>query len=67
MATQIKNSFDRESLLKVGKGALIAATGAAALYILDWAGTIEIGPLTPLIAAVVPILVNAVREWMKGE
>ena len=54
-------------LLKVGKGALIAASGAAALYVLDAVGKIDVGVFTPLIAAIVPILVNAVREWIKGE
>lgn len=66
METQIKYSFDKTTLLKIGKGALIAATGAIALYLLDAAGKIEVGTFTPIIGAIVPILVNAVKEWMKG-
>lgn len=65
---QVKNSFDRETLIKVGRGALIAGTGAVALYLFDWIGTIDVGTTwTPLIGAVVPFLINAVKEWMKGQ
>ena len=64
---QIKNSFDKESLIKIGKGALIAGTGAVALYFLDWVSTLEVGTWTPIISMVVPILVNTVKEFMKGK
>lgn len=66
--SQIKNQFDPETLKKIGRGALIAATGAAGLYILGWIGTIDFGSaITPIIAALIPIIINAIREWMKGE
>ena len=65
---QKKYSFDRESLIKIGKGAMIAGTGAAALYILDAAGTIDFGSsITPIIAVLIPIAVNAIKEYMAGE
>jgi len=65
--SQVKNSFDNATLLKIGKGAIIAATGAAALYILSWVSTIDFGSTwTPLIAMLVPIFVNAIKEWKKG-
>lgn len=64
---QIKNSFDRETLKKIGRGALIAGTGAAALYTLNAFGTIEAGGLTPLVGFLVPFLSNFVREYLKGE
>lgn len=65
---QIKNSFDKETLAKIGRGALIAGTGAVALYILGALGTIDFGSaITPIVAALIPILVNIVREWLKGE
>jgi hypothetical protein len=55
------------TLKKIGKGALIAATGTAALYILDAVGTIDFGSVaTPLVAALVPIFVNIIKEWMAG-
>ena len=65
--SQIKNSFDQATLTKVGKGALIAASGAGALYILSWITTLDFGSTwTPLIAMLVPIFVNAIKEWKKG-
>ena len=65
---QVKKQFDQETLVKIGKGALIAATGAAALYILSALGTIDFGSaITPIVAVIIPVLVNAVKEWTKGE
>ena len=65
--TQTKNSFDLETMKKIGRGALIAGTGAAALFILNSMGSIEAGGLTPLIGFLVPFLSNLVREYTKGE
>ena len=65
---QIKNSFDKETLIKIGKGALIAGTGAVGLYILVAIEVIDFGQtITPVVAALIPILVNIIKEWMKGE
>jgi len=65
---QIKNSFDKETLIKISKGALIAASGAAGLYILAIIGALEIDNpvLTSFFAWFIPVAVNAIREWMKG-
>lgn len=66
--TQIKNSFDQETIYKILKGACIAACGTFALYILKWMGTLDYGnQLTPIIAAVIPIIVNAINEYLKGD
>jgi len=64
--TQIKGQFGKVELIKVGKGALIAASGAAALYLLGWAGTLDVGIMTPIVALLVPTLVNTIKEWLKG-
>lgn len=66
---QIANSFDKATLVKIGKGALIAGTGAAALFILDAVGSIEFtNPnITTLVAFSVPFLVNMVKEYMRGK
>jgi hypothetical protein len=65
---QIANSFDKETLLKIGKGALIAVSGAAAIALLDFIGALEISNpvLASFVAWGVPVAVNAVREWLKG-
>lgn len=61
-------SFDKETLVKIGKGALIAGTGAMALYILNAIGAINFGSTaTPIIAMLIPVLVNIVKEYIKGE
>ena len=67
MEEQLKNQFDKATLLKIAKGALIAGTGTIALYLLDWATTLDLGTFTPLLAAIVPIIVNGIKEFMKGE
>ena len=66
---QTKNTFDQETLIKIGKGALIAATAAAALYILEAIGAIDVGnPIAvSFIAWIVPVATNAIKEWKKGE
>lgn len=65
--TQIKNSFDPETIAKIMKGAAISGIGATALFILNAVGTIEAGDWTPVIAFLVPFLTNLIREYVKGE
>jgi len=65
--TQVKNQFDINTLVKIGKGAAIAGTATVALYLLDWIGTLDLDAFTPLIAAIIPIAVNAIKEFKKGE
>ena len=65
---QTKHSFDKVTLLKIAKGALIAGSGAAGLYILGAMKALDFGSLlTPIIAAIIPILVNALKEWVQGQ
>lgn len=66
---QIRNSFDGETIKKIGRGMLIAFTGAGAIGLLQFIGAIETNSpiLIPLIALIVPMAVNAIREYMKGE
>ena len=65
---QIKYSFDEETIKKVLKGAMIAGTSAAALFILSVIGTLEIDNilLASFIAWFVPTMTNTVKEWAKG-
>jgi len=66
---QVGFSFDQETLKKIGKGALISATGAGALFILNYVGSIQINDpnLASLVAFFVPFMVNVIKEWIKGE
>ena len=67
--SQIKNTFDQATLIKIGKGAIISAIGAGVLYLLSAVGALDIGnpTLTSFIAWLVPMATNAIKEYMKGE
>ncbi len=62
-----KYSLDKENLIKIAKGALIAGAGAAALYLLSILGALEVGnPITAsFVAWLVPVATNAIREFLK--
>lgn len=63
---QIKNSWDYETMQKVGRGALIAGGSAGAIYILQWATTADFGIYTPMAVAIAGIIINAIKEYMSG-
>ena len=63
----LKGFFTKENFINVLKGAGIAATGTFALYILNWTTTLDLGVYTPLVAGIVPILVNAIKEWLRKD
>ncbi len=65
--TQKKNRLDKSTINKILKGALIAGGGAASIYILQAVSTLEFGQLTALVTALAAILINAIREYNKGE
>ena len=80
MPKQKSRQFDVVTLQKIGKGALIAATGAAAIALLQFLGSADLQEvctqksmwfcdqfLLPFVAWSVPFGINLVREWMKGE
>jgi len=62
-------SFDRETVVKIGRGALIAVSGAAAIALLEYLGTVEMSNpmLVSVVAWVVPVAVNTIKEWMRGK
>ena len=63
---QKRFSFDEETMKKIGKGALIASVGALLTYIFQTLSNMDFGVYTPIIVAIMSILVNLVREWQKG-
>ena len=67
--TQVKNSFDYQTIQKIGRGMLIAGTGAAALFGINAIANLQIDNvvLAGFITWAVPVAFNTVREWMKGE
>jgi len=63
---QKRFSFDKETLIKIGTGALIASVGALLTYLLQALSNMDYGVYTPIIVAVMSILVNMLKEWQKG-
>lgn len=64
---QKRYQLDKESLIKTGKGALIAGGGVALMYILQWLSSADYGQWTPLITGLLAVIINSFREWRKGE
>ena len=64
---QKKNSFDKVTLQKIAKGAFIAMGGALCVYLLETIPNTDFGTFTPIVVGMASILINAVREYLKGE
>lgn len=60
-------SFDKITLIKIGKGCLIAMGGALCVYLLDVIPNVDFGVATPLMVGISSIVINTVKEWLKGE
>jgi len=79
MSNQKKFSFDKTTLVKIGKGALIAGGGAGAIAVLQFIGSADLAQICteqsawvcskiilPFVAFIVPVAINAVKEYIKG-
>lgn len=68
---QIKNSFDKESLKKIGKSALLLVGGFVAgdggVSLLQWVSGAELGVYRVPAVLVSTFVINAIREYMKGK
>lgn len=55
----------KEDLIKVARGAALAALSAISLYIADYMQTIELGEgwYTPIIVALIPVFANLLRKF----
>jgi hypothetical protein len=54
--------FSKVDWMKVGKGALMAASGAALTYLSSWASGQDFGALAPVIGAVLSVAVNLLHK-----
>lgn len=57
--------FTKENLIKIAKGACIAAGGAILTYLAEQLPNIDFGVYTPVVVSLMSILINAAREWLK--
>ena len=53
-----------EDLTKVGKGCLIAGSGAILTYLAATILNVEFGEYTPIAVAIFSILANMARKWL---
>ena len=54
-----KYTLDKKDLKKIGKGAIIAASGAILTYLLEVIPSVDFGASTAVIVALISILINA--------
>ncbi len=64
---QKKHSFDKDTIIKILKGAGIAGGGVASVYILQGLAVMDFAEYSAVVAGVCAILINAIREFLKGE
>jgi len=60
-------SFDKVTMSKIAKGALIAISGALLTYMAQYVATTDFGAYTPIVVALASILINAGKEYTKGK
>lgn len=60
-------SFDKETVIKIFKGAAIAASGAVLTYLAQYVSSADFGVYTPVVVAVSSIIINAGKEFIKGK
>jgi len=59
-----KYNVKKDDLIKIGKGTLIAAIGAALTYLTEIIPSVNLGEYTPVVVAGFSILTNLIRKWM---
>jgi len=62
-----KYSLNKEDLSKVGKGFLLASTGAIVDLGAKALLSVDFGSFTPLIYTLVPVVVNVFRKLLSGK
>lgn len=67
MKPQKKNSLDKTTLIKILKGAMISGGAVAIIYMLTAVSSLDFGTYTGLVVGVCAVIINAVKEFRKGE
>jgi hypothetical protein len=62
-----KYSLNREDLIKIGKGAAIAVSGAVLTYALSEINNIDFGQYTAIVVSVFSILINGALKFIEGQ
>ena len=59
-------TLNKDDLIKVGKGSLIAGAGALLVYLIQGIAGLSFGLWTPAVTALGGILANIVRKYLKA-
>jgi hypothetical protein len=59
----MKTLLVKDTWISIGKGAGLAAAGAAATYLIAYMSGLDWGPWAPAAAAVLSVAANAVRKF----
>lgn len=62
-----KYSLNKQDALKIGKGAVIAISGALLTYALQLITEVNFGKYTVVVVPVLSILINAGLKFIKGQ
>lgn len=62
-----KYTLNKQDLLKIGKGAVIALSGAGLTYALSKVNQIDFGQYTLVIVPILTILINAGLKFVQGQ
>lgn len=63
---QTRNKFDKDSLIKILKGACIAGGAVILLYLLEGLIQLDFGSYTALVVGILSVLINSIKEYRKG-
>ncbi|MHA1482293.1 MAG: hypothetical protein ACTSQA_02505 [Candidatus Heimdallarchaeaceae archaeon] len=61
------NSFDKESIIKILRGGLIAGGGVLAVYILEEIAGLDFGTWSVMVAGLCSVLINTIKSYKQGE
>jgi len=62
-----KYTLNKEDGLKIAKGAGIAVGGAVLVYLAEVLPKVDFGEYTPIVVAILSILINAGIKFFKGK
>lgn len=60
-------SFDKLTVIKIGRGAIIALTPVLCLYLLDILPQLDFGVYSSFVTAIGSIILNTIYQWAKGK
>jgi len=61
------NSFDKESIIKILRGGLIAGGGVLAVYVLEGIAGLDFGQWSIMVAGLCSVLINTIKSYKQGE